>query len=68
MENLPADPATETAPETAPKATRREIVKRLRDDSKYLQWLLETWPGAPNEDEILRLKLDLARAINELAK
>ena len=56
------DPTPSDSPQTRPAHTRRQIQKELRGHSEYVQFLLEKYPGSPDEDELLRLKLDLAKA------
>jgi hypothetical protein len=53
--------------EQPPNVTRRNIVKRLKEDMKYLQWFLETFPDSRYQDDVLDLKLKLARFVQELA-
>jgi hypothetical protein len=55
-------PSPDTTPETNPDNTRRQIQKELRGHSEFIQFLLEKWPGSPDEDELLRLKQDIAQA------
>lgn len=77
MVNLPSDPpltashdidTTASPTETRPANTRRQIQKELRGHSEFIQFLLEKFPGSPDEDELLRLKGDIDRAAGCLRK